>query len=782
MLQCSLFRTLLALLMTGMALAQYSPQDIALQNATQHYKLALDSQDYYEQSSAYYTAEKELSRFIRNYPYNEHRPEATYMLGVCQLNTDQVDLARENFSYVKSVFPSTPAAGASAYKLAELQLQDENYQKAQKLFHHAYLYTTKPQLKSHAKLQEAICWQKLENYQKAHKILKTFQPSDLDLYLESQFILADVELARGKYQQAQDIYESLLASTEVELLTKQRARINLLRCYTQLGQTERAKTSSLAILSTAGIPAELKSVAQLELYKIYTAEENDTALLDNYQLGIFSGSAEDTAQANLLAGYAFLRKGMFNRAIDTFSRAERLMPATKIGMEASYRRLHCFYQLEGKDIPEMASLFYDAYQDQALDSKAWLIGAKVLQAEHLYASGDLSLASEVYRSINSDSLPLSLRPAFLYKKVSCMMENKEYDRVTRSAGTFLSDHSSHALAAEVTYQRGVALLAQNNLSSAIKDFQSIIDHNRESELSALALQGLIKAYSKNYNYDQLLLSTQLLLNKFPGLNRNSKAFANYWQGWAYFKKENYTKAIPCFEEARTLAPNVYKEPSGTRIVLAAYYQQNASLLNQAYQRIQRDVPGKYFPPRILAWLGISLYQQEEYKSARRVLHGLSTPQALDQTPLEVWRHLNKANVKLGQSKAALSFTQYVIDQSESPLLKVDAYLDHIEALTALKQYQNVITNAQSALALEPSGLQEANIRLLLAQALEQEKRQAEAQNEYLLVASKLSGDSELRPLALYRAGTIMQQLNPEEAQAILNNLKSEYPNWVAPTE
>jgi len=313
-------------------------------------------------------------------------------------------------------------------------------------------------------------------------------------------------------------------------------------------------------------------------------------------------------------------------------------------------------------------------------------------------------------------------------------------------------------------RKGNALLAHNNYAAAATDFKKILEELPESPLAAGALQGLVKVYSKNNRYEELVESSELLLGKFPALKKQPKAHAHYWLGWAHFKLENFAEAIPELEIARRLSPQFYKEPAGTRILYCTYYLKDEAAMKSAYNRIMQDVPGKYFPPKMLAWLGIQAYQNADYLTSRKVLNSIANRKTPIETPIDVWRYLAKSYLELGQYPDALEASKVVISLEESSFWKADALLDTADAHLGLNNYDECISTAREGLYLEPKGTIESALLFTIADAYANRGDTIAAKTEYMLIASKFDGDPAVHPLALWKTATIL------------------YPDWEIPTD
>jgi len=279
----------------------------------------------------------------------------------------------------------------------------------------------------------------------------------------------------------------------------------------------------------------------------------------------------------------------------------------------------------------------------------------------------------------------------------------------------------------------------------------------------------------------LVEASELLIGKFPALEKQPKAHVHYWLGWGYFKLENFTKAIPELEKARRLSPEFYKEPAGTRIFYSTYYLKDVDAMRAAYTRIMQDVPGKYFPPKMLAWLGIQSYQNEDFLTCRKVLSGIVNRKTPTETPIDVWRYLTKSYLELGQFPDALETAKVVTSLEESSFWKADSMLDTASAHLGLGNLDEAISTAKEGLYFEPKGTIESALRFVVADAYANRGDTISAKTEYMLIASKFDGDRTIHPLALWKTALLIESQDPGAADALKSTIERNYPDWKAST-
>ena len=764
-----------------MSWGQESEADQAFHRASKIYEYGRSLDDKYESRSALRTAELSFRRYIDNHGGHSQRQKGYYRMAVCQLLIGKIEAAESNFEFLIKHYKKGQLVAASAYRLGAQRYNEKNYKLAQKHFRKAAQESEKIELRQQALYQQARCLMLLGNKKAAIKPLRSLVEGDRGAYQDTgRLALAHIQFELAMFTEALDNFLLLANQPEIHEDIKREARLYSGLTYGRLGDEEKALTIIAETIDAEGLKNEYKAIAQNELYSIYYKNGLFDKIAEHYRHGVYPGEPVITAGTYLTAGYAFLKKGSYPNAIQAFTSVEQLVPKSSLSFEAAYRRIYSLYQQGSPNVVSKIDEFKELYGG---DQKAnpWHKLLDVYRAENLYAQGEVDEAAKVYRSVDSRKLPSTAQANFLYKKVCILHESGDYNGAISAAGHFLSDHSAHDLVDEVHIRRGNAYLENSNYGSALNDFKLVLKNQPKSALAALSLQGMITVYRKERKYKELINSCSLLIEKYPSLKKMAKAHAYYWKGWGYFKQEDFASAIEPLEKAKFIAPKYYNEPAGIRLFLSSYYLQDADKMKETYQRLKAEVPGKYIPPRILAWLGIQRYQKKDYITAAEVLEQLINEEDPLETPLDVWRYYTKSKLEYKQYEQALSAVEHVIKREEKDFWKADALLDKAQALVNLQKYEEAIVAANQGLYYKPKGTIDASLRMLIAKANHLNGDPDQAKNDYLLIADKFKIDDTIRPLALWKAAQVMKSQGNSTAKAMFTSIKEEYPNWKAPS-
>ncbi len=755
------------------------PAQALMDSARQFLTYGRSEKNHNKSRRALKMAETQFRDFLRTYDNHPDRKEALYRMALSQLLTGNIDSAEANFDSMINAYRTGHWVGAAAYRMGVQNFNKGYYKSATPYFRIASRQYEKSHLAELALYQYSRCLLLTEQLDTAIAPLKQLSNTETVYADNSRLALAKIYIQKKDFDQAIPILESLTGVDGVDATVLNDAYVQYGLTLANTGQREKALEILNRVMQEPAVSSENKSRAQKELVQIFYQEGDYDSIIAQYDRGLIPGETLPTAQMYLYAGYALMKKGHTNRAINAFNTVETIRPGTKEGYEACYRRLYCYYQAQSGAVSSQADALYNVYKD-VKGFTAWQKMAKVYKAETLYHTNQLTEAATTYKLIDSEELPVSLQPNFLYKKLIALHDAEDYRRSVKSANAFLNSFPNHKLAHEVRVRRGSALLASENRAGAAEDFEFILEEAPESSLTAIALQGLIKIYSKDNRYAELQEACELLIGKFPALKQLPRAHAHYWLGWAHFKQEQFDRALAPLEEARKLAPDYYKEAAGTRILYATYYLRDSDKMAESYTRLLQDVPGKYFPPKMLAWLGIQAYQNENYLTAQKVLSEIVDLSRPEQTPIEVLRFLSKSYLQNDQYANSKQVAKIVLNMEESTFWKADTLLDIANTELGLGQLDKCIANAKEALYFEPKGTIESSLRFTIAEAYALQGNTQAAKTEYLLVASQFDGDPAIHPLALWKTAQLLKNSDPDASAALLSTQQQKYPDWNAP--
>jgi TolA-binding protein len=101
---------------------------------------------------------------------------------------------------------------------------------------------------------------------------------------------------------------------------------------------------------------------------------------------------------------------------------------------------------------------------------------------------------------------------------------------------------------KAAYYRGVEFMGNNNMADAVKSFRLAIDNGNDDKIEAAAQYWSGEAYYKMNDFDKAIEYYNTFLFNPAALSSPQYNLANYNAGYAYFKKEDYDKSQSAFRK------------------------------------------------------------------------------------------------------------------------------------------------------------------------------------------------------------------------------------------
>ncbi len=755
--------------------------------ANRYFGYAEDSRDLDDKRRAYRMSIPLFREYLSQRPGEELVQQASYKLSMALLLTGDRDGAEQGFSSVIQRFRRGAWVALSAYRLAAQLYNRQDWLGAVPYFKVAAREATKDELAHKAIFYESRCLQMAGKTEEAITRLGDIVNDTSNPYRDyARLAMGELHARAGRHEQALEAFEALLVPS-VAPQERAQALVAAGVSASKLGQEAKARGFLDSTISSTGIQPKYKSRAQLALMQMSFASEQYEEAVKTFDAGEYLGERSVLANIYLIAGRSFVALDRHQEAIAQFFNSERLAlsvkpePLRKIGFEASYRRLNCFYSINGANIPTQVDAFAEAYEEENLGSP-WLHKALLMKAETLFHEADVSRAATAYNEVNPSALPVEMRADVYFKRGWCLADTGEYGRAAQNLSSFLATFPDHERFSEALAKRAHAYIKIGDRKSALKDLEVLLERTPESDLASFAHQYCGKIHRDEQRWPEMIVSYQNLL-ALPGaeIDQKSRADAQYWMGWGYYKQQKWKKAITHFKEARVLLPARYREPAGVHIVLAAYSLLDSGQLKEGVDQLLSDAPHQQFPARMLTWLGLERFSKGDYDGANRFLGLATTPEAPTQTDTLVWRHLAKARLETRDFEGAAAALEILLSLDQEDFWKADALLDQSHALIGLQKWEEAQSSAGGGITLNPSGTVEAGLYLAIGDIGMHRMDYETAAANYLKASKLFIDDREIKPLGLLRAAEAMEKGGKlERATQIRKQLREEFPSWKSP--
>jgi len=719
---------------------------------------------------------QESQQFLAEAPQHEQAQQASYHLGMAYLLTGDLQLADGTFQGIIRQYQTGHYVATDAYRLAAQRYNEQNWLAASPHFALAAKESDKDDLRQKALYYDARCLILGKRPDLAIPRLESIITDRGNPYVDyARLAAGQLQAAAGKHEEALLQFEALLGPTTAPQERAQ-AMLSAGESAAKLGKTDLAENYLNQVLSTVGLDPKFKARAQIGLMDARFQDGDHAAVLALMDKGEFSGEDSIQAQVYMLAGRSLAKLGRHHEAPRYFFNVERLAPLSALGFEASYRRLVSFYQVDNPNLAAQCDGFERIY-GEPFKNHQWLHQARLLKAESLFHQGRITSAATAYSEIDSEKVPAETRAALLFRRGWCLSESGDYNGATQSLSLYIEKYPDAEHFLEALAQRGKAYLELDQLLAADNDFEQLIEAKPPRELAAFAQQNCARINREQRDYQKMINRYQSLLNDCT-LREDTIANANYWMGWGYFKLENWDKAITHLELARSLVPKFYEAPATTHLILAAYSAQDAPRLKGEVARFRKLSPEQNLPKKMLTWLGLQLFQNNDFAGADEYLTIASDYDEPSRTDLIIWRHLAKARLKIKHHDRALAAVEIVLTQEDKDFWKADALLDKSHILLALDKPDEARTSAHEGLALNPKGTVKANLLMTLGTLAEQRADFDSAAANFLNTAELFPDDADIKPNALHRAANALHQAGrKDEAATLRAQLQREFPAW-----
>ena len=745
------------------------------------YDAAQSSVDLESRHELYLRSASIFATYINENPGNANAEAAWYYCGSAYYQAGDKDNAKRCFSTLLNRFGRGKWAAAAAYTLAADHYNQREYAFAAPLFERYAENSPRPEDKPKGFLFAGNCYRILGRDREAIGAYKKVVADPAGAIFKNQALIAigHITFKAGKLQEALDIFEGI-ANSRAAAKYRGEAALHAALTATKLDKTELAEKYLRFILNTPGLD-EWRPDAQTALMENHYARKEYQEVLDLFSRSALKAEGEKEAVRLMIAARAMMKLKQPAKASELFREIERLVkPESDLAFQASYYRLNCFFQIEGRHVVDQVDGFLQIYE-KTRPNDTRIHTAMLMKAETLFSDDDVAAAAKTYSKIDATLLSEANRPGFLYQRGWCLAEAGDAQGAIRSLSDFISKYPEDNRVYPAFVKRAKAYAEVGEPAKAIADFDRLTtDVKAPADLASLAWLESARTRRKEGNIENMLVRYKGLLTKVDDLTDNLTAEANYWIGWGMVKTNAPKEAAAFLNTARDLRPDAYAKHSG--LLLALSYFANQDPKNLAAE-IDLGIKGDYvseIPDQAIQWSAMQSYQSGDFPTAARFFKLVANEDEPRATPKEVWRYLAKSLIESGDAEAALPAVSNVLEVEENASWKADALLDRARALYALKRFGESRKAADEALQLRPQGRTSAYLLIVSGDLYVHEGDPGKGAADYLKVIG-FHQDEELKPLAIHKMIAVLEsQGKSAEAAKYKTQLASEFPNWKAP--
>ena len=743
------------------------------------YDSAQASTDLVNRQGLYQRAAQIFSEYLADFPNHPNAEMAWWYLGNSYYQAGQIDDGKRCFSTLLNRYGKGKWAAAAAYTLAADHYNKGEYAFAAPMFERYAANAAKPEERPRGNYFAGNCYRLLgRDREAANAFLRVIQDPAGGLFApQSKVALGHLSVNAGKLQEALAQFEEVVNSP-VAPKVRGEAALHAALTATKLGTTEVADRYLALILRTPGME-DFRADAQTAMMGNHFAKKEYKEVIAVFRASTAKALGDKEAARLMLAARAHLRLKQPSEALVLFREVERLVkPETDLAFQASYYRLLCFFQIEGRHVPDQVDAFLQLYR-KSRPTDTRIHTALMMKAETLFSNKDLAAAAQIYSEINANSVSEKNRPGLLYQRGWCLSEAGDAQGAIRSLSEFINRYPEDPRVPSALAKRAKAYAESAEPQKAIADFDRLTAPGAPADLTSFAWLESARMRRGENNIPDMITRYRGLLQNVGNLSENLQGEANYWIGWGLVKTNATKDAIAYLEKARTLRPDAYRKHAGILLALGYFASQDASKLAA---EIKLALDGKYetdIPDQVLQWSGIQAFNSGDYAMTVQCLALIASPDEPRGTPKEVWRYLAKARLETNDPEGALNAVSNVLAVEDNPAWKADGLLDRGRALFLLDRPAEARVAADEALALRPQGRTSAGLRILLGDLEMKAGDAKKASAEYLIVV-KFHEDKDLKPLALWKLVQALEaQGDQSESGKYRQQLVSEFPEWKA---
>jgi TolA-binding protein len=744
------------------------------------YDAAQRATDLANRGELYQRATQVFSEYLSAFPNHPNAEMAWWFLGNSYYQSGQLDEGKRCFSTLLNRYGKGKWAAAAAYTLAADHYNKGEYVFAAPMFERYAANAAKPEERPRGNYFAGNCYRMLGRDREAIERfnLVIADPAGSLFAPQAKVALGNLDLKAGKTEEALGRFEEVIAGPYTTKIRGE-AALQAALAATKLGKTELADKHLALIMNTAGME-DFRADAQAALMGNHFEKKEYKDVISVFKSSTAKTTGDKEAARLMIAGRAYMRLKQPSEALALFREIERLLkPQSDLAFQASYYRLLCFFQIEGRHVPDQVDAFLQLYQKFRSEDPR-IHTALMMKAETLFANKQTAEAAKVYNEINAAVVSEENRPGLLYQRGWCLAEAGDHPGAVRSLTEFISRYPDDPRVPSALAKRAKAHVEGAEPQKAIADFDKLTAAGSSEDLASYAWLESARMRRAENNIPDMIARYQGLLKNITNLSENLQAEANYWIGWGLVKTNAAKDAIAYLEKARALRSDAYAKHSGILLALGYFASQDAEKLTA---EINFAIEGKYdadIPEQILQWSGMQAYNAGAYAFAAKTLGLIASPDEPRATSKEIWRYLAKSRLETGDAAGALTAAENVLAVEDNPAWKADGLLDRGRALFLLDRLPDARKAADEALALRPQGRTSAGLRVLSGDLEMKADNPKKASAEYLVVVN-FHEDKDLKPLALHKLiDALEKQGDKTEAAKYRQQLKSAFPDWKAP--
>jgi TolA-binding protein len=659
-------------------------------------------------------------QFCNKYPKNKRILKAQHYRGVCYLQLQQIDKARDAFAEVVKNLESEPDfplaeeallnLGWCQYSLGQngqnakaeyenaaktLQQMVEKYPES-KLADQAWYFLGESLYLGH-KTKESI-----EAYQ---KVVQGFPESTVRS--NAMYALGVAQQDVSAFADARKTFETFQAEfADSPLVNEIKLRIaeTILQEAIALAATDKTEEAKTQFSAAEKAFAELAAIEGFDRADHALFQQAYCLLSqDDYAkaASLYAKLAETYPQSTYAQG-AKLSAGKFFYKIEDDAQAEKWLDAAwqdPANQEAATEAAHWLARLliKRRDFAKAAEV---SGKQLATAAGPLLVDLKMDQADALYEqSGQREKSLELYQKIAADHADSPQVPQALYNAAYTSLDLKKYDQGLQLANQFLETFDNDALVNDVNYVKAECLIMTDKFAEAEAIYSKLVELPDHPDAQSWKVRyGMSQFMQKKYEP-----VIALLADKADGFaNEGIKSEAQYLVGASCFFTKKYSDAITWLEKRLTSNPGSPQNDEVLLLLAQSQYQANqfdAAL--KSIERLKKDFAESSYVGRANYYHGQIATAKKDYATAISEYQKVVDADAGEFTPYALFGKAWALQKTGKPEEAQEAFSQLIEKFPEHPLL-ADALLGRGTCLRLAGNFDAASADLQAALKANPN--------------------------------------------------------------------------------
>ncbi len=738
----------------------------------------------------YVIAAQSFGQYLKGYPGGSHTPDALFKLAECYRLTDRIDEAERYYREVVDKHPKSEPSALAAYWLGGISLKGNDYKAAATFFGFCATRSENPKVKNAAGYYQAEAYGQLKDRKKQLEALKpVLEAKKNNDFLEKALLAsATIHQADGNVKLALPELMELL-DTSKDPAVQGDAALKAAIIQGELKRPDEAAELYQRVLKNSVAPADQRGAALVGLISELNAKKDYDGVVDTYNRNASLLPPTDLRPRLLMhVGNAQRSKKAYARAVEMYEMIQQYFPDHELAFEAGYWRVYCFYLLEDKKLPDVATAFVKKFASEKKDHE-YINTARLLIADSFFTRPNYALAADAYSLVNINKLQDRFRASTLFHKGWSEAEAGKHNDAITSLSLFISTYASDADIPKALAKRGLSYKQSQDSPKALTDFQRIIKEFPKSDAVELALylSGVIRFEQRDWK--AMVSDFDALAQQSP--NSPAIAEASYKTGVGYIELKDTDKALPYFRKAVERDSKAFAKIGTEKILLCLWNKKDAEALSKEVDDYRAKYENATIPPSMLGYLGLTFYDKKDFARSAKYLTWASTPDTPENTDPRIWNYLGQALLETKQYDDCVKAIEHFLNASDENMGKARGYYTKASALVGLGKFEDAVDTTDDGLAIVKDGGLQGQLLIVQGDALLAEgdkletdgnhdgaKEKWKASASKYVVPSQVIKDDYVTPLALDKAAQALERLGDKtQADAMRTQLKKEYPNF-----